>query len=828
MIPFKTISTELVLTICTPIKIKMQKNSKSGMAILKRILLMGWVTFFANSIFAQTTADSLLNTYGEKFPQEKIYLHYDKNYYNAGETIWFKAYLTTDNLPSTISKTLYAELIDDKGAVLQKKIMPVYESGAAANFDLPDTITKTHLFIRAYTSWMLNFDSSLLYINPIQIIPAKNNIKKIVAPPNYSLTFFPEGGDMVENISCRIAFKATDENGVPINVSGNIINAAGKVITSFSSMHDGMGYFFISPEANENYKAIWKDKKNTPHQTLLPKAKNQGIVLSINNKNDSLKYSLQRSDSADEALTSLTVIAQMQQQVVYVAKINLSKKTGVTAPINTENFSDGIMQLTVFNAAKIPVAQRLVFINHNTYSFITDLHAVEKNLTKHGHNTLQIDVGDTILSNLSIAVTDADINPTGNTEQNIFSHLLLTSDLKGYVYNPSYYFNTEGDSVKQHVDLVMMTNGWRRFKWENVLARQWPKITHPIDNYLSVTGSILGVSRVQLAGKDLTGIIKTKNKTSDFISIPVNSNGQFRLTGMYFFDTAKLFYQINGDKDKTLTSSASFIFKNEMANAALANTNLLSSFFFNVKTDSATLQKNLKLASLQHSLFDINKSKTLDAVIVRAKVKSLAQKLDEQYTSGFFAGGDGYTFAVENDPLAQGGGSVLDYLKGKVAGLQINPDGSGASWRGSTPSLFLNETTTDFNLLQNMTMNDVALIKVFRPPFFGATGGGAGGAIAIYTKKGGGDNSAIKGLEFTNLYGYTSIKEFYMPDYEKTNTDTPDYRTTLYWNPFLIMDRITRRIKVPFYNTDNCKRIRVVIEGINRLGQFTREEKFFE
>jgi hypothetical protein len=131
-------------------------------------------------------------------------------------------------------------------------------------------------------------------------------------------------------------------------------------------------------------------------------------------------------------------------------------------------------------------------------------------------------------------------------------------------------------------------------------------------------------------------------------------------------------------------------------------------------------------------------------------------------------------------------------------------------------------------MLQSVSMSDVALIKVLRPPFFGATGGGAGGAIAIYTKKGG-DNSAVKGLDFTLIYGYSAIKEFYMPDYEKTNdTNLPDYRTTLYWNPFLILDKKNRRIKVPFYNSDNCKKIRVVIEGINKTGQFTSEEKIFE
>ncbi|GAB2839022.1 hypothetical protein GCM10027043_47790 [Ferruginibacter profundus] len=777
---------------------------------------------------AQGRIDSLITQLGEKYPQEKIYLHFDKTYYNAGETIWFKAYMITDNLATTLSKTVYAELIDDKGSILQKKIMPVYESGAASNFDLPDTLTNTRLFVRAYTSWMLNFDSSLIYLKPLQIIPATVTKKSTPVVATYSLTFFPEGGDMVETISSRVAFKANDQDGIPVNVSGNITDASGKKITTFTAVHDGMGYFTITPLPGEKYKAVWKDKKGIVHETPLPIAKNQSVALSIKNSADTLRYTLKRPDSADGEFTAFTVVAQMQHQMVYSAKINMAVKKEVSAPIITTNFPDGVLQLTIFNADQVPVAERLAFINHNNYYFATDLHAVESNLTKRGHNTLQVDVGDTIFSNLSIAVTDAGINPVGNNEESIFSNLLLTSDLKGYVYNPAYYFSSDEDSVKQHLDLVMMTNGWRRFKWESLLARQWPKLVFPIDNYLSVKGSIYGLSKTQLTNKDLIGYIKTKSNTSNFITIPLSTDGQFRLTGMYFFDTARLYYQINNDKDKRLTGIASFNFKNEIANAPAPSAGLLSTVFLNIKPDSSSFLKNIKQAALQRSLFE-SKAKTLEVVKVVGKVKSLKEKLEEQYTSGFFSGGDGYTFTTQDDPFAQSATSVLEYLRGKVAGMQVSADGQSVSWRGSATSIFLNETNSDISQLQTINMTDVALIKVFRPPFFGASGGGAGGAIAIYTKKGGGDNSAVKGLDFTNIYGYSAIKEFYMPDYEKPNTpDVPDYRSTIYWNPFLILDRKTRRIKIPFYNTDNCKKIRVVIEGINKLGQFTREEKIFE
>ena len=238
--------------------------------------------------------DSVMNVLGTKYPQEKIYIQYDRPYYNPGETIWFKTYLISDNLPSTISKTVYAELINEKGTILQKKIMPVIESGAASFFDLPDSLAASVVFVRAYTSWMLNFDSTLLYIKPITII--SNTAKKITAPAAlYTLTFFPEGGDLVNGIESLIAFKATDQSGNPVTVSGNITDSKGNKLTSFASVHNGMGTFSFNPSIDETYKATWKDKKGTVHETVLPAVKKQGVSLSVINVHNQITYTLKRT-----------------------------------------------------------------------------------------------------------------------------------------------------------------------------------------------------------------------------------------------------------------------------------------------------------------------------------------------------------------------------------------------------------------------------------------------------------------------------------------------------------------------------------------------------
>jgi len=510
--------------------------------------------------------------------------------------------------------------------------------------------------------------------------------------------------------------------------------------------------------------------------------------------------------------------------------INLSKKVTVTAPIDTDSLPTGVLQLTIFNAAKVPVAERLVFINHNNYSFITDLHAIEKNLAKRGRNVLQIDVGDKLLANLSVSVTDAGLNPVTKNEENIYSQLLVSSDLKGYVYNAGYYFTTEGDSVMQHLDLVMMTNGWRRFKWDDLMADKWPVIKNAPEGYLSVKGKVLGLTKALMYDRQMTGILTTKNGGTKFLNSAFSDKGDFNFENLYFFDTAKLYYQINNDKDKVLTEKASFSFVNGFLKAPLASSGGLSALYSPEKADSSTITKSSALAVLNRRQIESNKAKTLETVVVTTKVKSLKERLEKEYTSGLFSGGDGYTFTTEDDPFAKSAMSVLAYLQGKVAGLQINTNGNGeATWRGSATSFFLNEMNTDVQNLQSINMNDVALIKVFRPPFFGASGGGAGGAIAVYTKKGSSLNNMAKGLPFTQINGYSPVKEFYSPNYEtNAEPDLKDYRSTLYWNPRLYFDKNTRRVTIPFFNSDNCKRIRVIIEGLNEAGEMTREEKFIE
>lgn len=797
-----------------------------------RFVLILCLISFSTCLRAQTL-DSLLGKLEAGYPQEKLYLQYDKNAYNPGETIWFKAYLMASNMLSNISKNVYTELVDANGKQLQRKISPVLMSGAASSFDIPAGFTDSVVYIRAYTKWMLNFDSSFLYTRAIPIIPKANAAKKAAAPVTYTLQFFPEGGDLIEGLESSIAFKATDNRGYPIKVSGEIQDAKGVKTGSFSSQHDGMGFFALTAATAAGYSAVWKDPAGKPQKTALPAASPAGIVLSVvNNGPTGLTYSIKRQPNADPSLQALIVVAQQQQQMLYQARVNMSKTETVTASIPADNLPTGIVQLTIFNADNKPLAERISFINHQDYYFITDLNNPVKGLEKRAKNVIQVDVPDTLVCNLSIAVTDAGLNPAESGEDDIFSNIFLTSDLKGYIHKPAYYFSSEADSISRHLDLVMMTNGWRRFKWENLVAQNWPVLKYLPDDFITIEGNVSGLSKSELNQKELTGILNLKNSGQQILTIPVSNDGKFAVSGLLFYDTAKMFYQFNDDKNKILTSKAIIDIKSNFLLKGSSYQPDLSWAMRLPKFDTDVLSKNKDLAQRNILLADNKqKVKVLEGVTVTAKTKSRKDQMDELYSSGLFKG-DGYTFVVEDDPSAAGAMTVLQYLQGKVAGLQISGSGTqmSMSWRGGTPSLFYNEMPSDIGMVQNMSMTDIAMIKVFRPPFFGAIGGGSGGAIAVYAKKGQANNrDDVQGLSSAKVPGYIPEKQFYSPDYAKydESNSQPDFRTTLYWNPAVYTDKNSRRNFFTFYNNDVTKKIRVVIEGLNAEGKLTRSEKIY-
>jgi hypothetical protein len=822
---------------------------------LALILLTGLGAGYAQQI------DSMVNLYGERYPQEKIYVHFDKPAYNTGETIWFKAYLYAGIMPSPISRNFYAELLDQNGKVLQQKIMPIYESSSAGHFDLPANLPPTIVF-RAYTTWMLNFDTAFLFSKTIRILNktvpvapqgtaataqaakpqagAKPGTAATAAagavPTAVTLRFFPEGGDMVTGIESVVAVKVTDVYGLPVDATGAVKDNTGATVATFSTTHDGMGRFTLEPQAGKTYVAEWTDEKKQTHKTQLPDAKPVGVVLQCAPTANRQAFIIRRSQDAPDNLKTLYLLGYFNSQVVYKARLNLQQNAMVSGSIPLEGIPTGMVQMTVFDANWKPLAERIAFVNKEDYFFTTRVVPVTKSTERRAKNTLVIDVPDTLKTNLSLAITDAGLTKADPDADNIVSHLLLGGDLRGYIHNPYYYFTGNDDTVRAHLDLVMLTNGWRRFKWDDLAAGKLPTIKFPRENYLSLNATLTGVLQSQVPkNTQLNVFLQAKDSSRQLFFLAMDSTGKFKQDGLVFYDTVSVFYQFNNSKH--LANKAIVNFTNGTYKSA-ASVKPDTGWRVPMPLDTSLLNRGKFFANEAERLkpeFD-KKVKTLETVTVKARQKSKQQQMDEKYTSGLFSGGDATTFDLTDDVAAMGAYNIFSYLQGRVAGLQINTGGGGTTlqWRNATPTLFLNEMPVDVSAIENIPVTDIAYVKAFRPPFFGATGGGAGGAIAIYTKRGGEGSSSstanVGGLDKTKLTGYALPKEFYSPDYSKETTDAslPDIRPTLYWAPYILTDKNNHKLTLTFYNNDVSKRLRIVLEGMNEDGQLTRVEKIIE
>jgi len=782
-----------------------------------------FVTVFPCLLKAQP--DSLLRIYADDYQEERIYLHYDKSAYLPGETIWFKAYLMAGIEPSVNSKTLYIECADESGTVMEHITAPITLASAFGKFAIPGSYKGKAVQIRAYTKWMLNFDSSFLYNKNVMVVqPAANTpaIKQRV-----TLNFFPEGGDLINTITSRVAFKANNQFGYPANVKGAVFTAAGKFVDSIITRHDGLGSFMLRPVKGETYVAKWKDEFQVQHTSALPVAKEFGATIQAFEQNNNLMINVQRSEDAPDNFKQLRLVATIQKQLVYRSNIKLVTNA-VQAKIPLEEFPTGVMQVTLFDENWVPIAERIYFVKNQEYELLADARIFKPNLTAKAKNYLEINVPDSFPANLSVAVTDADVNPA--SKDDIISSLLLTSDIKGYVHNPLFYFANSADSTNQYLDLVMLTHGWRRIRWQQVMARQLPSITYGKDSsYISLGGKIYGATASQIRSvEDINLIIKGKDSSSRFVQLPIKPDGSFSQPDYLFFDTVSVFYQFNKNKD--MLSGVAINFSNGLLpTLKKIATDSLSGL--NVPVDTTGLAKRREMYTRQAALEKLLQGTTLEGVTVKAKVKKHVDELDDKYASGLFKGSDAYQFDLTEDPSAAASMSVFAYLTGKVAGLLISdPNGSpSVTWRGSSTSLFLDEMQADVDMLKNIPMSDIAYIKVLRPPFFGATGGGAGGAIAVYTRRGADrkNTGGGKGLDSKALAGYTMIKDFYSPDYElhpeqKADSDT---RTTLYWNPYIITNKKNRTVEVVFFNNDVSKKLRIDVQGMNAQGKLVSYQK---
>jgi hypothetical protein len=325
--------------------------------------------------------DSALIAFANKYEQEKIYVHFDKLVYNKGESIWFKAYLTSNNLPTTISKNFYADWYDASGNLIVHQSYPIISSCSNGQLEIPENYNGQKVHLKAYTTWMLNFDTTYLFHKDIlvysPITQKQGNVDSTIV-----LDFFPEGGNMVNGLPSFIAFKATNKRGLPIAIKGVVKDDKNELIDSIKTDYDGMGLLYIANvEAKKTYTAYWqKWSGSATYTSVLPQALDNGIALQVEKFGSAIKVKIERTDAVPDDLKHVRVYCFKGSENVYAARVKLTQKTNKEVDIDLKNVGSGIIQVSIFSDSYVPIAERIVFINNKDFAFAASLE--NKNIKK--------------------------------------------------------------------------------------------------------------------------------------------------------------------------------------------------------------------------------------------------------------------------------------------------------------------------------------------------------------------------------------------------------------------------------------------------------------
>ncbi|MBN8836094.1 MAG: hypothetical protein J0I09_02450 [Sphingobacteriia bacterium] len=800
-------------------------------------LLLFWVSGFL--LHAQISIDSALSLYKANFPQEKVLLQIDRNVYTSGETVWLKSWCMLDGQPSYLSSIIYVDLIDEHGTVLSKKMYKTDSlNSSPGNIELPAELKSGPYLVRAYTLWMLNFPEFIAKKNIfIYASDYRTYAKEKSKKPEISMFFFPEGGNLVAGVDNKVAFKIVDQNGYPIKINGTISNDK-EVVTEFSTLHDGMGFFTITPEANKVYHSNIKVSGGASLQFKLPLPV-EGISLKVDNSNNNrISVFIKRTETVAAVYNKVKLVAQIDGKLVYGQMLNLNEGQFV-ASISKKNMPPGILQITLFSENDLPLAERLAFISN--YSIVSPAFVNEQvNVTKRALNKLSFSIPNN-RSSLLIKVTDATSDcDTCIDNDNILSQLLLTSDLKGYINNPGYYFKDKSIETLSHLDLLLMTHGWRRFDWKKILANQFKQIKHPVESSLNISGMVTKSDRTEIVKNGYVSfIIKTSDSTTILADAKLTDKGEFTLNDVNFKKKASVAYMGTNENKKT------YIVDVKIYPSYFDSLNKTTDQpYLNLDTIDLNNAKNGLAAFLADRLKNIDTTglNYLGNVTVTAKKMSPEDSLNKHFAEGPFLMGRGINPAEYKNYR-----TIWQIIQAAVPGVTIsgdpfNPDVSfnryqalnafsdnTASGSDETPGVvmesngiayFLNGQNVFKDIINTISVDDVAFIKVLKHE--ASVLGAAQGAIAIYTKDGVniGANPYDKTFSKFEKNGYSLVKEFYNVDYNLSpneNKNIIDNRNLLLWNAKPIIGK-DGKYHLKFFNNDYSKKIKISVQGIDVNG----------
>ena len=777
---------------------------------------------------------------------EKAYLHLDKPVYATGETIWFSAYVVDGlrHLADSTSQVLYVDLVSPQQKVVARRTLRLKGGRAAGDLDLADTLAAGNYRLRAYTNWMRNAGDEFVYSRRLQVWAAspytaqtpplaaaaqKAGGAPVPAANKPDVQFFAEGGNLVEGLPAVVACKATAASGRGADVRGQILDERNAVVVpNFATAHLGMGHFTFTPAAGHQYHARLALPSGPTADYPLPAPQASGYTLHV--VDAGAEYVVEarfKGPPGTAAPGPVMLLTEVRSFLVYMAPRPLNSPGPATWRVSKARYPNGILHLTLVDAQGTPQAERLAFVQNGSASLPAALTPDKASYSLRAPVQVRVRVADAagqpVAAHLSVAVAEASLSALDPNTETIASNLLLTSDLAGYVEGPGYYFLNPTAATAQALDDLLLTQGWRRFVWKDVLAGRPPVVAFPADQALALTGQVVSehgyrpLPNSQLTFMQIRPMRQVTTATTD-------ANGRFRFVGFDGRDTAVVSLQARraqGGSNVVIHPDAGPDLVGKSLPALPAPPPGVAEYVKRSRQQQADEHEmNPELHAASASVRNI----VLDNVAVTAKRVAVPPNDPRRLYPGATAG----TVVDFTDlPSAQSGMNILQVLQGRVSGLTItgSPPNMQVQIRNQgSPQFLLDGQRVDIDLISSLTSNDVEAVEVFKGTE-AAIYGGSGGVIAIYTKRGdskykGAEKGPSPGIALIKLPGYYQAREFYTPRYGAPTLTAPgpDPRhTALYWNPD-VRTNAAGEATFTLFTADGSGTFQVVAEGLTAAG----------
>ncbi len=486
------------------------------------------------------------------FLQEKLYVHTDKNFYVPGEILWFRIYAVDASFhrPLNISKIAYVELLDQfNKPVLQEKtsLKPGEEGGSLV---IPVTLPTGNYRFRAYTRWMKNFGEDYFFEKNIRIanprLPATDSVSG--QSTRYDIQFFPEGGDLLQQVECKVGFRITDAYGRGIDAKAALLNPQQDTLLKFQTKQMGLGHFIFTASGG-TYKAIIYLPDGRQIIKELPAALTSGYAMKLEPTNNGrLAITVRAMGIADRSMVYLFIHTRGLLKKFGSGRLENGK---AIFSVDRDALGDGISQVTVFNSNGNPVCERLYFkypekelqiASSAGQSEFSIRKEVNLNFSSTNAN------GKPEMADLSISVYRLD-SLQHPDESDISHYLYLVSDLGGSIESPAFYFNKENSSREEDMDNLMLTHGWRRFIWNDVLQKKPTAIRYSPEYHGHILEGKLVNSKTGAAVPDINAYLSVPSARTQFKVTTSDSSGHVKFEMNDFYGSQEIVLQTNPKED---------------------------------------------------------------------------------------------------------------------------------------------------------------------------------------------------------------------------------------------------------------------------------------